>query len=445
VVDLYSRALELTDDDVLRRRIRFQRGLALVELADYPRADEELAALVPELEGQELLDALIARGHATVWTERDAETLAVAEEALPLAKELGDETAVAAALAMESQGLAMRGGDGDLDRALELGDEALERWVPGTRPLDLRHHLHLHADATYWTGQYERSVGLSRRTRALAHDVHSPESLLRGGGLEALALAGLGRHEEAITIWDDLFALAQELGQSPQVVLNYSTLVYRELYDLDEARRRSEEALELSGGEGFGMPRQFAGSDLLFTQLLARDIGGAQSTWPRLWEGAANATGWTTWLIAGRLLAARAEIALHTESPEAAAEWAERAIKVARRTHRRKYEGHALTTYGEALVRLDRPADALAALRESVVIADELIGPPARWRARAVLARVSYARGDDATAANAYTAAADLIQAFAATLAPARAQRLLAAPEVGEILSAAGTAVPGRS
>jgi class 3 adenylate cyclase/tetratricopeptide (TPR) repeat protein len=440
VVDLYSRALELAEDDDLRRRIRFQRGLALVELADYQRADEELAALVPELEGQARLDALIARGHATLWTERDAETLAIAEQALPLARELRDETAVAAALAMESQALAMRGGDGDLDRALELGDEALDRWVPGTRALDLRHHLHLHADATYWTGQYERSVELSRRTRALAHDVHSPESLLRGGGLEALALAGLGRHEEAIAIWDDLFELARELGQSPQVVLNYSTLVYRELYDLDEARRRSEEALELSASETFGMPRQFAGSDLLFTQLLAGDIGGAQSVWPRLWEGAANATAWTTWLIAGRLLAARAEIALHAESPEAAAEWAERAIEVARRTRRRKYEGQALETLGQALARLDRSAEAVAALRESVAIADELVGPPARWRARAALGKVAYAFGDDAAASVAYTTAADLIRSLGTTLAPEREERLLAAPQVTEILSLVGTA-----
>ncbi|HEY6605715.1 MAG TPA: adenylate/guanylate cyclase domain-containing protein [Gaiellaceae bacterium] len=438
VVDLYSRALELAEDDGLRRRIRFQRGLALVELADYPRADEELGLLVPELQGQARLDALIARGHATLWTERDAETLAIAEQALPLARELGDETAVAAAFAMESQALAMRGGAGDLDRALELGDEALERWVPGTRALDLRHHLHLHADATYWTGQYERSVELSRRTRALAHDVHSPESLLRGGGLEALALAGLGRHEEAIAIWDDLFELARELGQSPQVVLNYSTLVYRELYDLDEARSRSEEALELSASETFGMPRQFAGSDLLFTQLLAGDIGGAQSVWPKLWDAAANATAWTTWLVAGRLLAARAEIALQAESAEAAAEWAERAIEVARRTRRRKYEGQALATFGQALARLDRSAEALAALRRSVAIADELVGPPARWGARAALGNVAYAFGDDAAASEAYTTAADLIRGFGTSLAPERKEHLLGAPQVTEILSLAG-------
>jgi tetratricopeptide (TPR) repeat protein len=339
---------------------------------------------------------------------------------------------------MESQGLAMRGGEGDLDRALELGDRALELWVPGTRPLDLRHQLHLHADTTYWVGQYERSLDLSRRTRAFASDVHSAESLLRGGGLEALALAALGRHEEAIAIWDELFEIGRELGQTPTGLLNYSSLAYRELHDLDEARRRSEEARELSAAQTFGMFGQFAGSDLLLTQLLAGDVGGAQAAWPTLWEKAEQATGWSTWLIAGRLAYARAEIALHAESPESAAEWADRAIVVARRTRRRKYEARSLTVLGQALARLGRREEAFEALRSAVAISDELVGPPARWHARAALGHAAQAVGDDDTAATAYTQAGGLIESFAGTLAPERAAHLLAAPSVDEILSLAG-------
>jgi class 3 adenylate cyclase/tetratricopeptide (TPR) repeat protein len=437
-IDLYSKALELSEGEDLRRRIRLQRGLALVELQDYPLAAEELGKLLPELEGAEKLDALIRLGNATVWTERDAETIATAEQALALAEELGDASAVAAALAMESQGLAMRGAEGDLDRALELGDRALELWVPGARPYDLTNHLHLHADATYWAGQYERSIQLSRETRAMAKDVHSGESLLRGGGLEALALAGLGRHEEAIAIWDELFELARELGRSPAVVLNYSSLAFRELLDLDEARLRSEQARELSAEETFGMPTQFANSDLLFTQLLAGDVGGAQATWPALWKGAEKATGWTTWLIAGRLAAARAEIELGAESADSARDWAQRAIEIARRTRRRKYEGHSLTTLGQALGRLGQGDEAFQALRSAVAIADELIGAPGRWRARAALGQVSYALGDDDAAAVAYDEAGALIETFAGTLAPERAARFVAAPGVSEILSLAG-------
>jgi tetratricopeptide (TPR) repeat protein len=370
-----------------------------------------------------------------VWTERDAETLATADAAAALVDQVGDETAAAAVLAMESQGLAMRGDEGDLDRAYDLGERSLETWVPGTRPLSLRHQLHLHADTAYWVGRYERSLDLSRQTRALAADLHSAESLLRGGGFEALSLAGLGQHEEAISIWEELLQIAADLGQNPRGVLNYSALAFRELYDLDEARSRSERALELSAGESFGMPLQFARSDLLFTHLLAGDVGGAQAAWPRWWKEAEDATGWTRWLIAGRLAVARAEIALHAESAESALEWAQRSLEIARKTRRRKYEARSLTLLGQSLARLRRRDESLTALRDAVAIADGLVSPPGRWQARAALGDAAYAVGDDDAASTAFGEAAGLVQSFAATLTPDRASRFLAAPEIVRILA----------
>jgi class 3 adenylate cyclase/tetratricopeptide (TPR) repeat protein len=438
VVDLYSLAIELADTVELRRRLSLQRAIALVELADYPRAAAELSELLPELQGQEKLDALIALGHALVWTERDEETLVTAREAARLVELVGDETATAAVLAMESQGLAMRGDDGDLEQAVVLGDEALECWVPGTRAFSLAQHLHLHADTTYWVGQYERSVELSRRARALGSAEFSAEALLRGGGFEATALAGLGRHEEAIAIWDEMLVLARELGRNPRNLLNYSSLAFRDLLDLREARRRSEEALELSVGQTFSMPLQFAGSDLLFTQLLAGEYGEAQLAWPKLWAGAEHATAWTTWLITGRLAAARAELALHTESAESAWEWATRSLGIARRTKRRKYESRSLTLLGQALTRLDRRNEAFDAFREAIAIADDLVGPPARWNARAAFGEAARTLGDDEAAESAYADAARLIDSFARTLAPERASTLLRARAVSEILAASG-------
>jgi class 3 adenylate cyclase/tetratricopeptide (TPR) repeat protein len=438
VIDLYSLALELAEDDIRRRRIRLDRGIALVELADYGRAAEELASLVPELDGQEKLDALIALGQAYVWTEREADVLETVAAAAGLLSEVGDESAPEAVRALESQALAMRGAEGDLDRAFELGEQALEQWIPGTRPLSLRHQLHLHANSAYWTGRYDRSLELSRETRALAADIQSAESLLRGGGHEALSLVALGRHEEAIAIWDELLRIASDHGRSPNVLLNYSSIAYRELYLLDEARRRSEEALELSARLTFSMPRQFAGSDLLFTHLLLGDVGAAQSAWPARWEGTSEATAWTTWLIAGRLAAARAEIALHAEAPEVAAEWADKALGLARQTHRRKYEARSLSLLGQALCRLRRRDEALAALRSAVTIADDLVGPPARWQARAALGDGAYELGDDETAEVAFAEAADLVDAFMARLAPERAAVVAAAEPVAHIRSRAG-------
>jgi class 3 adenylate cyclase/tetratricopeptide (TPR) repeat protein len=438
VVDLYTAAVDLAEDDEQRRRLRLQRALTLVELeGEDERAAEELSRLLPELEGADRLDALIGLGHAYLWTERDEDTLRTAAEATQLRDELDDETATGPVLAMESQALAMRGQEGDLDRAFELGERALELWVPGKRSHDLTQHLHLHADTSYWVGEYDRALDLARRSRALASDVRSADSLLRGGGQEALSLAALGRHEEAIAIWDELFEIALEIGQRPITLLNYSSLAYRELHDLAEARRRSEEALEVTAGMAFGMPRQFAGSDLLFTLLLAGDVGEAQALWPKLWKGAEEATAWTTWLIAGRLAAGRAEIALHAEPAQSAVEWADRSLELARRTRRRKYEARSLTLLGRALQRLGRSDEALAALRSAVEVADLLVGPPARWQARAALGEVAHLQADDDLAASAYGEAADLVEQFAATLAPQRSATLLAAPEVGEILTAA--------
>jgi tetratricopeptide (TPR) repeat protein len=265
--------------------------------------------------------------------------------------------------------------------------------------------------------------------------VQSAEGLLRGGGFEALALAGLGRHEEALAMWDDMLAIAAELGHNPSAVLNYSALAYRDLYDLEEARRRTEEVLERTHGMQFGMPRQFAGSDLIQTHLLSGDVGAAQATWPEKWSDAEHATAWTTWLIAGRLASARAEIALAAETPESAAEWAQRAVDIARRTRRRKYEAHSLSTLGEALARLGRREEALTALRTAVGIADALVGQPARWNARAALGRVAYELGADDEASRAYDGARRLLDEFTATLAPERAATLARSPIVAEIRS----------
>jgi class 3 adenylate cyclase len=438
VADLYAAALELADDEGLRRRIRLSRGIALARLGDYEAAADELGVLLPELEGADRLEGLLARGRSTLWTEHHDETIEIAAAAVDLAAELGDAEAMPAALALQSQGFGMRGAEGDLDRALELGERALAEWVPGTRDFDFTGHLHLQADATYWTGSYQRCAELSRQARAFGADVHVAEALLRGGGTEALSLAGLGRHEEAIGIWDELFGLAAELGRSRAGLLNYSSLAYRELLDLDEARRRSEEALELSAAMAFGMPSSFARSDLLFTDLLADDVGRAQSTWPALWDAAANASGWTIWLVYGRLAAARAEIALRAEAPESALDWAQQSIEIARRTRRRKYEARSLSVLGDALARTGRRDESLHALRAAVSIADELVGPPGRWDAREALGRVAYSLGADDVAAVAYDEAAGLVEGFAAGLAPERATRLTSASAVAGILHAAG-------
>ena len=440
VVDLYALAAELADDDATRAGIRLRRGIALKALDADHEAVAELADVLPELRGAERLDGLLYAGRAEIWAERHEEALQFAEEALAFADELGDGDGRVAALALVSNALAQRGEEGDLDRAIELGDEAIAAWRPGVRGYEHADHLHLHADAKYWAGDYRGSAVCGARCREVAGDVHSAHALLRGGGIDAMASVGLGEHEAALEKLEAIMEIARELGSVGTYLTNFQSVIFREVYDLDAARAASESALDASRDLAFGMPRRFALSDLLQTDLLAGDMGRAQVDWPALWADASDATGWTRWLIFGRLAVARAEIGLHVDPPETAAEWGTRAVEITVRTRRRKYEAVARSHLGLALVALGRKEAALAELRSSVVIADQLVNPAGRWRPRSALADGLRAVGDDAGADAVTTEAAEIVTAFAATLAPGRAASLLEAPAVRALLSLRGLA-----
>ena len=435
VVDLYSQAIELETDAASRARLRLLRGMALVMLSAYAAALEDLEAVLDELEGADLLDGLLYLGRSYVWTEQDQQTIETAQRALELAIELGDTDGEVAATALLSDGLAMRGDAGDIDRAVELGDDALRRWRSGRRDFERANHSHLHGNLMYWLGDYERAVELGMAAHRLGGEVHNTEAVLRGGGLGAMALAELGRHEEALARLGAMIDVAVEFGSKPMYLLNYLSLVHRELNDLSVAREHSEQALEIAGSVSFGMPRRFARSDLLMTSLLEGDIGRAQADWPGLWEDAEHATAWTKWLIYGRLAASRAEIALHAETPELAIEWSHKAIETATSTRRRKYEAIARSILGEALALQGQRDAALSELETAVRIADELIGEPARFNSRAALARAAYALGDDDRASTANAEGRALVDDFVATLAPERADLVRASPVVQELFA----------
>jgi tetratricopeptide (TPR) repeat protein len=256
------------------------------------------------------------------------------------------------------------------------------------------------------------------------------------GGIDAMVSVGLGEHEAALAKLDAIMAVARELGETGAYLPNYQSVIFRELLDLDAARAASEATLEASRELAFGMPRRFALSDLLQTSLLDGDVGRAQADWPALWEDAAEATGWTRWLILGRLAVARSEIALHAEPPDVAADWAAKAVEVTARTRRRKYEVLARAHLGRALLALGRPAEALGELRSAVEIADALVNPVGRWQSRVSLAAALDATGDEEAAAATVIQARRILTDFAATLAPGRAATLLAAPRAREILDA---------
>jgi tetratricopeptide (TPR) repeat protein len=434
-VALYDSAVELAADEEKRKEIRLARGLARSRLGDYPAAIEDLGALLPELTGRPRIEALLGWTWATHWTERSEETLAGAEEALRLAEKLQDRELIPVATGRIGQAHAMRGGPGDLDAAVELGDESRRNWVDGARSWERVNQDHMLGEVYYWTGHIAQAHELASEAIKSAAGPQSIEAQLRSAALRAQVLCSMGRYEECLALFDQTMRLAAELGRPLRIIRNYSTQPLRELFDLDEARRRSEECLDgPDEATGFTMPRTNALADLVQALVPAGDLAAAERTWRIAWDETQKTHAWDRWLVGCRLAATRAEMAIGMGRLDEAIEWGRKTIDMSLTARRVKYEIAGRIALGHALVASGKQVEAVPGLRMALEQADRLGEPPKRWRAEAVLGRALYATGDDNGAQEAFAAASAIIREVAAGLTPERSARFLAVEEIRDVL-----------
>jgi tetratricopeptide (TPR) repeat protein len=363
----------------------------------------------------------------------------MSQEAFDLAQSLSIEEFIGPALALRSLVSMMAG---NMDTALELGERALAKWIPGTLRIERALCLDQMAHGRYLTGEYERALEYTERAISFAKEIKSSDSLLRTGSVYALTLVGIGRHEEALPKFEEVIARGREFELVPRLTaraLNMSSALYRDLFQLDEATRRNEEAAELGAAAGFANAVLQSGIDQLFTDLDRGEAGSAEARWPELWERTQNIKGWHQWLMARRLAEAKAEIALAKGNYAEAARLAGDAIDRAREVRRAKYELAARLVLGRALMALGQPERGIDELRVALDGIRRLGHPPTLWRAWSILGTALAQIGQDDEAAEAAAAAAQTLRIFAATLAPERNGPLLAAEPSRDILSAAGS------
>ena len=212
--DLYTRALELAQTDEDRRRIALERGPALEELEDYARADRLLAEVLPELDGVDEIEALLARGHSTLWTEQiggdHGARRSRGRAELARAASRGVPELEGPAFALLSQAHAMRGRTGISTRHSRWG---IGHWRRGSRARGSRSSPSTTTcKPPRTTGRADtraRSSCRAWRRRPAGSSRTAPSSLLRGAGMQGLALAGMGRYEEALAAADAAIATAR--------------------------------------------------------------------------------------------------------------------------------------------------------------------------------------------------------------------------------------------
>jgi class 3 adenylate cyclase len=438
-VALYSRALELLPaDDERRLPLLLERAATLVQAGKFADAIPELDPLIETLEGRELFEALDNRFMATFWGLTDAAgSRRISAEATRLAEELGDSELRALALHKQAAATAM---DGAVEEALVLGREALAGWTPNSRPEDRAEALEWHGLHHYWLGRYEGGVEVARETIEVGKDVYSVPGLVNGHANLGLSLTGLGRHEEALEVFKRGAAHGRELELQPRFtsrLINMWAGTLRELYEVEEARRLNEEAIELAGRISFPGAIVSGRIDVAALDLLRGDVGSAEAALPQLLEAAVATKGWHQWLWTTRIRALAAEVDLAAGRYGAAANAARAAVEQAESCARLKYVAVARLALGSALLGQGDAAAATDVLRQALAEAEALRHPPSIWNASGKLAEALSTAGDAAGAEAAAQRARATLDAFAADLSEQRRERFLAAPQVADLLAVA--------
>ena len=342
VVDLYSRALELAEDDELRRRIALREGCRArrarrlsgrgrrARRADSTarRPAEARRAARARPRARSGPSVMRRRSRSPKRRCRSPRRSATTPQSPPRSPPRARHWRCAAPTATStthSSSATVRSSSGFPERGRS----------------SLRHHLHLHANTTCWVGEYERSVSLSQRTRALASDVKSAESLLRGGGLEALALTGprparRGDRDLRRAVRDRTRARPEPAGR-PQLLL---ARLPRSARSRRSARAQRAGPLALGSAVRSGCRDSSQAPTCSSPELLAGDIGARAGRLARPLGRSGEGDGLDDLAVAGRLACgAGRDRACTPRQPSQPSNGRERAIEIARRTRRRKYEG----------------------------------------------------------------------------------------------------------
>ena len=348
---------------------------------------------------EERCEMLVDLGQALFWLF-DIPTLErVSEEALTLADALGRSDL--AAIAMGWLARCRQAGGNVLD-ALDRDRETIERFGTAAR---ISHSLG--SIVLYWAGRGNHAVAAAAQATRMADDVRDATFTMYSLSHSALALAAVGRYAEAERVFEETRAFGRKYGVVPLLARGISMSAgYRfGLEDYDTAERIQLEARELARGVNFSPTVVSPNIDLLLIAARRHDPGSVERLFAETVEASRQNPGWHGWLWALRLTQVRAELAFAREEWEAAVAAADEGIAECRRRTRPKYEALGQVTRAQALSRLHRQADAIAAAREAVRIARAIEDPALVLRAVDTLLQLE---GDDATAQEAKTTCAGI-------------------------------------
>ena len=422
----YARALEAASklapapDPGTLASLYEKHAAALTALVEYEAAAVayQRALELMRRVGERRRESEILAGLSNVynWYHRPELAMAYNEQALAIARELGDRPSQA--ICLTNRAIIRSVYYGQIVETMPDAEEALRLSREAGEPKLLAHALGNLGAMLQWRADFDRGLVYLHEGAELAQRAHAGFYFGRAAFHIGNANAAKGEYEEALQWHRRLSDYASAAGDKFFMarVPNCIGGVHLELFDLDDAFRLNLEGAEVAQQLWpWPEPRGHALLKVGLVHFEWGEHGRAEAFFRRAWALLEEDL-LLRWRWHMALLHAFGQLALAEGRHDEAWTYATQSLELATQTDSRKHVARAQRLQGDILAASGRLEEAAQALTTSVHLAEQLQTPREVWLGKAALGKVLTRLGRDKGAEAQLTQATQTIEAIAANL-----------------------------